>query len=90
MREQRLIDLQQSFLVIHKEIQYVFLVPICEVSHLHSVLSQLCKSQQTLLEFLGFFTSLVELLELLPVIYFVLQAAFHDLFPNFFNALNEK
>lgn len=89
MREQSLIDLEQSPLVVDEEIQDVGLVPSCEVADLDSVLGELGQSEQTLFELLRFFRALVELLELLSVVDLVLQATFHDLFADLLDALDE-
>ena len=68
----------------------MLLIAIREISHLHSVLRQLCKSQQTLLKFLCLLTCFIKLLELLSIVNLVLQTSLHDLFPYLFNALDEE
>ena len=90
MREQSLVNLEQGALVIHEKIQDMTLVLRCEVGHLDSVLGELCKPQQTLLELFRFFGAAVELLEFLSVIDLVLQPALHDFFSDLLDALDEQ
>ena len=53
--EECLVYLQQSFLIIHKEIKEVALVPGSKVKYLNAILGQLGKLEQRLFELLGFF-----------------------------------
>ncbi len=90
VREKRLVDFQQSALVVNEQVQDVRLVLAREVAHLHSVLCQLGQSQKGLLKLLCLLRTLVKLLELLSVVNFILQSAFHNFLTHFFNALNKE
>ena len=61
-----------------------------EVTDLDTVLCKLGQSKETLLEFFSFFRALVKLLEFLAVVDLVLKTALHDLFSDFFDALDKE
>ena len=61
-----------------------------EVLNLHSILGQLSKFQQTLLEFARLLSILLNLLILLLVHDLILQSTFHDTFSDLFDALDEQ
>ena len=90
VREQSLIDLQQSSLIVHKQVQDVWFVLTCEITDLDSVLGKLGQSEKWLFELLGLLRALVKLLELLAIVDLVLEPALHDLFSDFFDALDEE
>ena len=55
VREECFVDLEQSPLIVHKEIQDVRLILAGEVSDFYTILCELSQSKQTLLKLLGFF-----------------------------------
>ena len=90
MREQGLVDLEQGPFIVDEQVKDVGFVSRSEVADLDTVLRQLGQPEQTLFELFGFFTTLVELLELLSVVDLVFEAPFHYLFAHFFDALDEQ
>ena len=90
MREQRLINLKQSLLVIDKQIEDMGFVSVGEICHLHSVLSKLSQSKERLLKLLCFLTRFVKLLELLPVVNLILETSLHDLLAYLLYAIDEQ
>lgn len=90
MREQDFIYLKQGLLVVHEQLKQMVFVLVGKVLDLDAVLCQLCQFQQTLLELACFLRVLFNLLVLLLIHYFVFQAALHDTFTNFFDALHKE
>ena len=88
--EERFVDLKQRALIIHEEIQDVRLILAREITDFHTILSELRQFEETFFELFSFFGAFVELLELLAVVDFVFEAPLHNLFPHFFNALDEE
>ena len=67
----------------------MILILVGEVLNLNSILCQLSKFQQTLLEFARLLSILLNLLILLLVHDLILQSTFHDAFSDLFDALDE-
>ena len=61
-----------------------------EVTDLDTVLCKLGQSEETLLKLFSFFRALVKLLEFLAVVDLILETTLHDLFSDFFDALDKE
>jgi len=88
--EECLINLEQSLLIVHKQVKNVSLVPVGEVSDFDPIFGELCESEQAFFELFGLLTRLVKLLELLAIVDLVLKTPLHDLLPDFLNTVDEQ
>ena len=72
MREECLVDLEQRALIVDEEVEDVGFVLAREVTDFDSILCQLGKPMESLLELFCLFGALVELLELLAIVNLIL------------------
>lgn len=90
MGEQSFVNLEQSLLVVDKEVQQVVPIFLGEVYQPHTALSQLSESQKRLFKILSLLDRLVHVMELFACVNFILKSTAHDLLPDFFDTLNEQ
>jgi hypothetical protein len=90
VREQCLVDFEQSLLIVDEQIEQVALIAYCKISQFDPVLCELSQFQKRLLKFACLFGILLDLLELLLVVDLVLESALHDILADFLDTVDEK
>lgn len=90
VREESLINLEQSLLIIYEQIKKVIFVFLCEVKQADPTLGQLSQPEEWLFEVFSLLERLVDIMEALSGVNFVLETSAHDFLPDLLNALNKE
>ena len=88
--EEGLVDFEQRAFIVDEEVEDVRLVAPSELIKFDLVLGKLCQLKQALFKLFCLLRILLKFLKLFPVLDLIFQAAFHDVFSHFFDAIDEE
>ena len=89
MREESLIDLEQTCFIIYEHVKEMSLILGSKITNLDSFFGELSQPQQTLFKLICFMGILIKFLEPFTIADLISQMALANIFPNFLDALNK-